>query len=343
MPDDEVPPKPISLALQGGGSHGAFGWGVLDRFLEDKRLQIEGISATSAGSMNAAVVAYGLAIGGREGARASLREFWMRISEAGCLYSPLKPTPLDRWLDTYNQDANPAYLVFDALTRMLSPYQLNPLNFNPLRDVLEQTVDFKKLRAACPIKLFLCASNVRTGKVKIFENAEMSSDAVLASGCLPFLFQAIEIGGEAYWDGGYMGNPAIYPLIYGCQSPDVVIVHINPINRAEIPRTGSDILNRLNELSFNSSLMREMRAIAFVTRLIEDGKIGANDMRRLFIHDIEDEPYMRSLGSASKLDPDWDFLVELCDRGRAVADAWLAKNFDRIGKESTVDIRAKYL
>jgi len=343
MPDDEIPAKKISLALQGGGSHGAFCWGVLDRLLEDRRIFVEGISATSAGSMNAVVFAYGLAVGGRDGARASLSDFWTRVSEVGCRYSPLKPSPLDYWLDYYNQDINPAYLVFDSLTRLFSPYQLNPLNFNPLRDVLEQTVDFSRLRHACPVKLFLCATNVRTGKVKIFDNTELSADAVLASGCLPFLFQAIEIDGEAYWDGGYMGNPAIFPLIYDCKSPDILIVHINPISRSEIPKTGSDILNRLNEISFNSSLMREMRAVAFVTRLIDDKKVQANDMRRLFIHDIEDEAYMRELGSASKLDPDWDFLAELRDRGRVVADEWLKKNFDRIGKESTVDIREKYL
>ncbi len=344
MPDDELPVKKVNLALQGGGAHGAFAWGVLDRLLEDGRLAVEGISATSAGSMNAVVFAYGMAVGGRDGARASLTEFWTRISEAGSMYSPLKPSPLDHWFDNYNQDANPAFLLFDTLTRTFSPYQLNPMNFNPLREVLEKTVDFDRLRhSSCPVKLFLCATNVLSGKVKIFENSEMSSDAVLASGCLPFLFQAIEIGDDAYWDGGYMGNPAIFPLIYGCESPDVIIVHINPISRPEIPRSGSDILNRLNEISFNSSLMREMRAIAFVTRLIDERKVAANDMRRLFIHDIEDEDYMRGLGSASKLDPDWDFLCQLREHGRNVAGRWLAANFDRVGKESTVDIRTKYL
>ncbi len=335
--------KTINLALQGGGAHGAFSWGVLDRLFEDGRLQIEGISATSAGSMNAVVAAHGLAEGGREGAREALHRFWERVSQAGCIFSPLKPTPLDQWFDRRNLDAHPVYLAFDALTRMFSPYQLNPLNLNPLREVLERTVDFGKLRAACPVKLFLCATNVRTGKVKIFENGELSADAVLASGCLPFLFQAIEIDGDAYWDGGYMGNPAIFPLIYGCNAPDVAIVHINPIERQGIPATGSEILNRLNEISFNSSLMREMRAVAFVTRLIDDGKVNGNDMRRIFIHGIEDDDYMRDLGSASKLDPNWDFLSALRDRGRDIAKAWLDRNFDRIGVESTVDIREKYL
>jgi NTE family protein len=335
--------KAINLALQGGGAHGAFAWGVLNRLLEDGRVDFEGISATSAGSMNAAVVAYGLTIGGRDGARAMLRTFWERVSEVGCRFSPLKPTPIDRWFDNFNQDANPLFIAFDTVSRMLSPYEWNPLNFNPLRDVLERTVDFERLRHACPVKLFLCATNVRSGKVKIFENSEISADAVLASGCLPFLFQTIEIEGEAYWDGGYMGNPAIFPVIYNCDSPDVVIIHINPIERAEIPKTGKDILNRLNELTFNSSLMREMRAVAFVSRLIDDGKMVDGEMTRLFIHSIEDETYMRSLGSASKLDPDWQFLCELRDHGRHIAEDWLHRNFARLGVESTVDIRAKYL
>src|SRR3954471_4717854 len=226
--------KRVNLALQGGGSHGAFAWGVLDRLLEDGRLSFEGISATSAGSMNAVVLSFGLAIGGREGAREMLRLFWERVSQAGCLYSPLRPSPLDRLFDNFNQDANPLFVAFDVVSRTFSPYEWNPFNLNPLRDVLARTIDFERLRAACPVKLFLGATNVRTGKVKIFENSEVSIDAVLASGCLPFLFQAIEIDGEAYWDGGYMGNPAIFPVIYNCDSPDVVVIHLNPIERAEI-------------------------------------------------------------------------------------------------------------
>jgi len=172
--------KTVNLALQGGGAHGAFAWGVLDRLLEDGRVDFEGISATSAGSMNAAVLAYGLTIGGRDGARATLQEFWQRVSEVGCAFSPLKPSPFDRWFDNFNQDANPLYIAFDTLSRMLSPYEWNPLNFNPLREVIERTVDFERLRRDCPVKLFLCATNVRSGKVKIFEKAEISSDAVLA-------------------------------------------------------------------------------------------------------------------------------------------------------------------
>jgi NTE family protein len=334
--------KLINLALQGGGAHGAFAWGVLDRLLDEEHIEIDGISATSAGAMNATVTGYGLAVGGREGAKEALAEFWRKISEAASK-GPLQPSPLDKLFGNDSLENSPAFFFFDMITRMLSPYQFNPMNFNPLREVLESTVDFEVLRRDCPVKLFLCATNVRTGKVKIFENHEITSSSVLASGCLPFLFQTVMIDGEPYWDGGYMGNPALFPLIYSCKSKDIVVVHINPLTRDEIPKTASEILNRLNEISFNSSLMREMRAIAFVTRLIDERKVSSNDMKRMFIHGIEDESYMRGLGSASKLDPDWGFLRELCEHGRNVADTWIAQNFDRIGKESSFDIRAKYL
>ena len=335
--------KSINLALQGGGAHGAFAWGVIDRLLEDERIAFEGISATSAGAMNATVTAYGLTIGGREGARTALAAFWRRISDAAPL-SPLRPSPWDKLFNRHSMDSNPAFLFFDLLTRVLSPYQFNPFDFNPLRDVLEASVDFELLRARNVVKLFLCATNVRSGKVKIFENVEITPSAVLASGCLPFLFRAVEIDGEPYWDGGYMGNPAIFPLIYGCQSADVLIVHINPITRDSVPQTASDILNRLNEISFNSSLMREMRAIAFVTKLIDEGELKSKkNMRRILIHAVEAEALMKDLGVASKLNTDWDFLVHLRDIGRERADAWLRQNFDKLGVDSTVDIRETYL
>jgi NTE family protein len=254
----EIATKTVNLALQGGGSHGAFAWGVLDRLLEDGRIKIEGISATSAGAMNATVLAYGLAEGGTEGARSALAFFWRNIAEAART-SPLQPSPLDRLLHNHWLDFSPAFQMLDLMTRVFSPYQLNPLNINPLRDVLVQSVDFEQLRRCSSAKLFLSATNVRTGKVKIFNTSEITPDAVLASACLPFLFQAVEIDGEAYWDGGYMGNPAIFPLIYECVSTDVVIVHINPLARPDVPRTSGEIMNRINEISFNSSLMREAR------------------------------------------------------------------------------------
>ena len=228
------------------------------------------------------------------------------------------------------------------ITRLLSPYQFNPTNYNPLRDVLEKTIDFERLRRDNVVKLFLCATNVRTGKVKIFENHEVTASAVLASGCLPILFQAIEIDGEAYWDGGYMGNPAIFPLIYGCQSTDVIVIHINPIVREEIPRTASDIWNRLNEISFNSSLMREMRAIAFANKLVSRGALHG-EIKTMLIHAIEAEAFMKDLGVVSKFNADWEFLTHLRDVGRARADEWLAANFLHLGTRSTIDIHARYL
>jgi len=338
-----APVKTVNLALQGGGAHGAFTWGVLDRLLEEEGLAFEGISATSAGAMNAAVVAYGLTIGGRAGARKALTSYWRRISHAAMM-SPLQPSLLDRVLKDHSLRFSPAFQFFDIVSRLMSPYEFNPMNFNPLRDVLEQSVDFEVLkRPDCPVKLFLSATNVRTGKVKIFEHNELSSSAVLASACLPFMFQAVEIDGEAYWDGGYMGNPALYPLIYNCKSADIVIVHINPLIRNEIPKTATDILNRINEISFNSSLMREMRAISFVTRLIEDHSVDDSSLKHVLIHGISDDQLMTGLGVASKLNADWEFVTHLRDVGRLRADAWLAENFAKVGVESTVDIHSKFL
>jgi NTE family protein len=338
-----VTTKPINLALQGGGAHGAFTWGVLDRLVEDDRIGFDGISATSAGAMNATVFSYGMAAGGREGAKKALAGFWRRISHAAAR-GPLQPTLFDRLFGNHALTYSPAFLAFDLMTRLLSPYEFNPLNLNPLRDALLDSVDFDALsRKTCPIKLFLSATNVRTGKVKVFDNSEIGVDAVLASACLPFLFQAVEIDGEAYWDGGYMGNPPIFPLIYNCTSDDVLVVHINPLRRQEVPRSAADILNRINEISFNSSLMREMRAIEFVTRLIADGTVADGSLRRMRLHAVAADDVMSKLGVASKLNADWGFLTELRDIGRERADEWLETHFDRIGAESTVDLRTVYL
>jgi NTE family protein len=341
QPDAEV--KTINLALQGGGAHGAFTWGVLDRLLEDERISFEGVVATSAGAMNAAVLAYGLVEGGREGARRALANFWRRASHAAAL-SPLQPTVIDRMMGNRSLENSMPYIMFDMMTRVMSPYQFNPFNLNPLRQVLEKSVDFDVFRQArCRLKLNLCATNVRTGKIKVFSNNDITPDAVLASACLPFLFQAVEIDGEAYWDGGYMGNPAIFPLIYGCESPDVLIVHINPMKRPDVPTTASEILNRINEISFNSSLMREMRAIEFVTRLIDMDAAMSLNLKRMFIHAISSDEVMVGLSAASKLNADWAFLIHLRDAGRQSAGHWLDHNFSLIGKESSVDIHAAYL
>jgi NTE family protein len=337
-----VETKTINLALQGGGAHGAFAWGVLDRLLEDERIAFEGLSATSAGAMNAVVMAYGMTQGGREGAKKALMGFWRRVAHAGMI-SPLQPTWFERAQHNHSLENSPAFVMFDLISRLYSPYQFNPLNYNPLRQVLEESVDFDMLRQKSALKLFLSATNVRTGKVKIFGNEELSADAVLASACLPFLFQAVTIDGESYWDGGYMGNPAIFPIIYKCESRDIVIVHINPIERMETPTTARDIMNRINEISFNSSLMREMRAIAFVTKMIDDGTIDEGKMKRMLIHAIEGQDFMRDLGVSSKMNADWEFLTHLRDVGRERAECWLEDNFSAINKNTSVELSAMYL
>jgi NTE family protein len=334
--------KRINLALQGGGAHGAFAWGVLDRILEDGRIDIEGIVGTSAGAMNAAVLAYGLSVGGNDGARQSLETFWRRVSDAA-KFSPLQPTWLDKVLKPGSLDTSPGWLFYDAVSRVMSPYQLNPTNYNPLRDVLASVVECERIHSQDTVKLYICASNVMTGKIKVFDRTDVSIEAVMASACLPFMFQAVEIDGEHYWDGGYMGNPPIYPLIYNCDSRDVLIVQLNPIKIPELPTTAQAILDRINTLSFNSSLMREMRAIAFVTRLVDGGFDDGGRLKRMLIHTVDAEEVVSRLGVSSKLNADWDFLIQLRDLGRERADRFLNDHFDKIGRESSTKLEDKFL
>jgi NTE family protein len=301
-------------------------------------LSIDAISATSAGAMNAVVVAYGMTVGGPKAARDKLRTFWRAVSRMERLFG-LAWSPFDRLAQTLGlpPEYHPSHAAIHAVTHIVPPQLLNPLHYNPLKDLLLKVVDFARLNEAPAIHLFLNATNVRTGKVRLFRNAEITPDAVMASACLPLMFQAVEIDGEAYWDGGYMGNPAIFPLIYECASADVVVVHINPIARAEVPRTAADILNRVDEISFNSSLMREMRAIAFVTRLIDEGNVKEGSMKRMLIHSIAAEDFMQKLGVNSKMNADWEFLTHLRDAGRARASEWLACNFQHLAKQSSTD------
>jgi NTE family protein len=344
--DDPAPPpqiRTINLALQGGGAHGAFTWGVLDRLAEEKNLAFEGLSATSAGAMNAAAFAYGFAVDGRDGAREALARYWKSVSDAAG-HGLLQPSLIDRALGDHKLNWSPAFSMMGFVTRVLSPYEFNPSDFNPLREIVEQSIDFEVLkRPDCPIKLFLSATNVQTGKVKVFAGAEISAAAVMASACLPTMFHAVEIDGEAYWDGGYMGNPALFPLIYNCKSTDIVIVHINPLFRQEVPRGAAEILNRINEISFNSSLMREMRAVSFVTNLITENRIVNGALPRVLIHSIADDAFMAALSATSKYNAGWDFLTFIRDEGRKCADDWLAKNFAKLGVESSVDIHGVYL
>lgn len=332
-------PKKINLALQGGGAHGAFTWGVLDWFLEDSRFQIDAITGTSAGAMNAVVLASGLEAGGEDGARERLEAFWHEVSREAQA-SPIQRTPLDKFLGEWSLDHSPSYLFFDVVSRFASPYEFNPLNANPLRDVVGRIVDFDKVHCCAGVKLFIAATNVFTGKIRVFREKEVTLDAVMASACLPQLFQAVEIDGEPYWDGGYMGNPPLYPLFYETDTPDVVLIQINPTERRQVPRTAREIVNRLNEITFNSTLLRELRAIDFVTRLIEDGKLSDEEYVKVHMHRIAAEE-LKPLQASSKLNAEWDFLTHLRDLGRETAKDWLDRHFDDVGKRSTFDLRAE--
>jgi len=336
-----VPARPINLALQGGGAHGAFTWGVLDRLLEDGRVAIEGLSGTSAGAMNAVCVADGLVEGGHEGARARLRAFWRRVSDMA-QSSPLRRSPLDVFMGNWSLDTSPMYLLFDLLSRCASPYELNPLNLNPLRNLVAETIDFERVRRCERLKLFLSATNVETGRARVFEREEVTADVVMASACLPLLFQAVEIDGTPYWDGGYMGNPALFPFFRQCQSDDIVVVQINPIERSGTPRSAREILNRLNEITFNASLLREYRAIDFVGRLIEQGRLEGTDYHQMRLHIIAADEHLKPLGASSKMNAEWAFLEQLHAAGHEAAGRWLDSSYAALGRRSSVDLRALF-
>lgn len=340
-PQDSPACKSINIALQGGGSHGAFSWGVLDRLLQDDRICIEGISGTSAGAMNAVVLADGLMEGGKEGARRALEDFWRTVSEKA-RFSPLQGTPLDRHNDNFNLDWSPGFLLFDMMERIASPYELNPLDINPLRDLLDEQVDFERVRSCNEVKLFVCATNVRTGRVKIFERPEMTLDMVMASACLPQIFKAVEIDGDAYWDGGYMGNPSLYPFAYGCRCSDIVIVQIIPMEREQVPGTAREILNRINEITFNGALMKELRAIEFVGRLLDTGQLDPGTYSKMLIHMIDLDAANRPFNMSSKLNADWKFLQHLFREGRKAAETWIDENYEAIGTRSSVDLRSLF-
>lgn len=341
--------KKINLALQGGGAHGAYAWGILDFLLEDGRIEIDGLSATSAGAMNAAVLAYGLHQGGAkngpERAREMLHEFWRKISDKAMLYNPVNRMPWERMMG-WNLDQSPLYFMFDFATRSLSPYQFNPLNFDPLREIVEEMIDFEALAACTQIRLFISTTHVKTGKIRVFNTDEVSADVIMASACLPFLFQAVEIEGESYWDGGYTGNPALYPFFYRTESRDIVIVHINPIERPDVPTSAPDIMNRINEISFNDSLIKEMRAIAFVKKLIERDMLKdehKDRFRDMLVHSIRADGALCDLSVASKFSAEWDFLTYLRDKGRDAAKAWLADNYKHLGARDTVDLDQEFI
>jgi NTE family protein len=328
-------PVLIDLALQGGGSHGAYTWGVLDRLLEEPWLCIEAISGTSAGAMNAAVLADGWMQGGAEGARGALDAYWRRVSQAA-MFSPMQRSPLDRLMGRWSLDTSPTYFAYDIISRVFSPYDLNPLGLNPLRAILAQSIDFERLSQS-PIKLFVTATNVRTGRGRIFRNAQITSDVLLASACLPTMFQAIEIDGETYWDGGYAGNPTITPLVRESDAQDTILVQINPRERLDTPRTAGEVVDRLNEISFNSPLMKELRMIALLRQVADPGHGEGARWAGMRTHRIWTDR-LATFGASSKLNAEWAFVSMLKEEGRRSADQFLAAHGGDLGKRSTADI-----
>ena len=328
-------PVSVDLGLQGGGSHGAFTWGVLDRLLEEPWLVFDGISGTSAGAMNAVVMADGLAAGGPPQARVALEQFWKRVSDAALL-SPLRRGPLEILTGRWTLDYSPVFAALDISARVFSPYDLNPLGANPLRQILADSVDFKRLGRA-PIKIFVTATNVRTGRGRVFRNTDITPDVLLASACLPTLFQAVEIDGDPYWDGGYSGNPTMTPLIRECTASDTILVQINPIERPGIPRTAREIHNRLNEVAFNAVLMKELRAAALLRKAADPGSGEGRVWAEMRVHRIASD-VMIDLGYSSKLLAEWEFFWMLREEGRKAAQAFLDTHGMDLGLRSTLDV-----
>jgi NTE family protein len=333
--------KRINLALQGGGAHGAFTWGVIDGLLQDGRIEIEGVSGASAGAVNAVMLADGLARGGPEEARKRLADFWRAASFDGDM-SSLHRAIADRLFSLIPIAASPIQTWLDAMSRYLSPYDLNPLNINPLKDLIARMVDFEAVRNS-PLQIFIAATNVHTGRLRIFPRAAITADAVMASAALPYVFRAVEIDGVPYWDGGYTANPPIFPFFRTTQTEDVLVVQINPVMRAATPTSAQQIVNRVNEITFNASLVAEYRAIEFVGRLIDQGRLpcgtGAGQYRRINVHRIDLGLFGKKLTAASRLNADYDFFETLHRAGRRAARRFLDGHFDDIGVRSTIDLR----
>jgi len=333
--------KKINLALQGGGAHGAFTWGVLDELLNDERIEIEGMSGTSAGAVNAIMVADGLVRGGREEAKKRLADFWRAASRDGDM-SKLNRAISERLFSLIPIAVTPFQPWFDAMSRMLSPYDLNPLNINPLNDLIVRFVDFDAVRGS-GIPLFIAATNVHTGRLRVFPREKINAEAVMASAALPFVFRAVEIDGEPYWDGGYTANPPIYPFFRTTETEDVLVVQINPVVRVGEPHSAQEIMNRVNEITFNASLIAEYRAIEFVRRLIDEGALkrgmGPGEYRRINVHRVDLGFIGRKLSASSRLNTDFDFFEMLHRAGQRAGRRFLDQHFDDIGVRSTIDLR----
>jgi len=336
--------KRINLALQGGGAHGAFTWGVLEQILSDERLIIEGVSGTSAGAVNAVMLVDGLIRGGRAEAQKRLADFWRAVSSTGNLPT-LQRTVTERLLSFTPLEGASVQAWMNAMSRYFSPYDINPLNINPLKDLIERFVDFEKLRANTEFQLFVSATNVHSGRVRVFGRDKITADAIMASACLPTLFQAVEIDGVPYWDGGYRGNPVIFPFFRTTSTEDVLVVEINPLERKSTPTSAREIMNRINEITFNSSLIDEFRAIEFVARLIDQGRLprgtGPGQYRRINVHRILLDRFGTNFDSFSRLSTDYDFFDMLHLSGKRAARRFLDEHFDDIGVRSTVDLAAE--
>ncbi|WP_170388089.1 patatin-like phospholipase family protein [Ruegeria atlantica] len=329
--------KGVNIALQGGGAHGAFTWGVLDKLFEDDRLWIDAISGTSAGAMNAVVAAHGMHENGAIGAREKLNDFWHQVSLAS-VTSPIQRSPWAKATGSWSLETSMGYHWMQSMQRMASPYDLNPFQYNPLRNVLENVVDFERVQNCTDMGVFVSATNVETGRVKVFERDEINVDSTMASACLPYLFQAVEIDGVPYWDGGYMGNPPLFPFFHGSPSNDILIIQINPIKRHGTPKRANEIQNRINEITFNSALLHELRAIDFVRRLLDAGQLDETRYKRMNVHIIELCPEVAKLDASSKLNAEWSFLQYLRDTGRRVTESWLDTHFDDLGTKSSANI-----
>lgn len=329
--------KKISCALQGGGSHGAFTWGVMDRLLEDHRFTFDGLSGMSASGMNAIAIVQGLIRGGSEQARKELTLFWEKISAWG-KNSPLKPGAMDKMQGKYTMSHSPGFMMFDVMTKLYSPYQLNPSNINPLREIIENLFDFKAIREFKESRAYLCATHVFSGKIRVFESKELNPECVLASACVPFLHQAVAVDGDYYWDGGLMGNPILSPLIDHCTATDIVVIQLNPTHRDYLPTTSRDISDRLNEITSNASLLRDMRSIELISNLVDEGLVAHRKMKRVYLHLIRNEAIFQDLGFSSKLNTDWDFLSHLFTAGREAADQWIRTHYDDVGVRTTANL-----
>ena len=324
----------VDIALQGGGSHGAFTWGVLDRLLEEPRIEVDGVSGTSAGAMNAVALVQGLAQDGPEQVSKLLRRFWGRVSAAAA-FSPLQRTMMDRMTSGWRLDRSPIYAWTEVFSSFFSPYDYNPFGFNPLRNIVEDTFDFAAINSKTAPRLFQSATNVRSGRLQLFRQPAISADTTLASACLPSVYQAVEINGEHFWDGGYMGNPPLFPLVRETDAHDLILIQINPMRREDVPKRSGEINNRLNEIVFNSSILHELRAAGIMLSMLKEEQVQLHGLSSERLHRFHAESVMQELSASSKMNAAPDFIEFLYETGRATADAWIAEHAADIGVRTT--------